>query len=120
MAEQRRNEARSEDRNLEAVRARELANSPGREMPGRVGAAQDRVLVQVCLECGKEYMFEADPPPERLTCEKCGSVVFRSFYSSATSDDVAEDYRELTERDLATDDAKTDDTRMDVRDLKKL
>src|SRR5690606_20382781 len=32
----------------------------------------DGVLVQVCLECGKEYMFEDAEPPADLKCDKCG------------------------------------------------
>jgi DNA-directed RNA polymerase subunit RPC12/RpoP len=79
---------------------------------------EERVLVQVCIECGKEYTFTEEPPAS-LKCEKCGSVVFRSFYDGA-DDDVSEDFREMTERDTHTDDPATDVTRGDLQDLRNL
>lgn len=78
------------------------------------------VLVQVCIECGKEYMFENTEPPDELTCEKCGGTVFRSFYARTREDEVSEDFREATERDTATDDPATDVTRGDLQDLGNL
>jgi ribosomal protein S27AE len=77
------------------------------------------VLVQVCLECGKEYMF-AEDPPEQLTCGKCGNSVFRSFFADARPDDVAEDFRGSTERDVLTTDPATDVTSGDLHDLGSL
>jgi DNA-directed RNA polymerase subunit RPC12/RpoP len=75
------------------------------------------LLVQICLECGKEYMFEDREPPEDLKCEKCGNGVFRSFYANPVEDEVERDFREATERDTATDDPATDVTRGDLQDL---
>jgi predicted nucleic acid-binding Zn-ribbon protein len=77
----------------------------------------DGVLVQVCLKCGKEYMFDDQEPPADLTCDKCGNTVFRSFIGQQRQDEVAEDYREATERDTLTDDPGTDITRGDLHDL---
>lgn len=74
-------------------------------------------LVQVCIECGKEYTFEA--PPDSMKCEKCGSVVFRSFYDGGDSEAQA-DFRETTDRDTGTDDPATDVTPGDLRDLRNL
>jgi hypothetical protein len=82
--------------------------------------ASDGVLLEVCIECGKEYMFENAEPPADLTCEKCGSTVFRSFYARTREDDVSSDFRESTERDTATDDPATDVTRGDLQDLGNL
>ncbi|HEX9106001.1 MAG TPA: hypothetical protein VF832_02205, partial [Longimicrobiales bacterium] len=56
-------------------------------------------------------------PPANMTCEKCGNGVFRSFFDVTSSDDVEEDFRAATERDLATDDPATDVTAADIRDL---
>ncbi|HEX6308261.1 MAG TPA: hypothetical protein VFZ69_08750 [Longimicrobiales bacterium] len=78
------------------------------------------VLVQVCLECGKEYMYENEEPPSDLTCEKCGNTVFRSFYANTRTDETAEDFREATERDVLTTDSATDITRGDLHDLNNL
>ncbi len=78
------------------------------------------VLVQVCIECGKEYMFEEQEPPKDQKCDKCGNSVFRSFYADTQPDEVARDYAESTERDTATDDPATDITRGDLHDLNNL
>lgn len=80
----------------------------------------DEVLVQVCMECGKEYMFDNQDVPDDLTCDKCGNGVFRSFFASEREGEAAEDFRESTERDLLTTDASTDVTRGDLHDLGNL
>lgn len=80
----------------------------------------DGVLVQVCVECGKEYMFENEEPPDELTCDKCGNTVFRAFYAAPDGDEAAEDFRESTERDLLTTDSASDVTRGDLHDLGNL
>ncbi|CAN5788507.1 hypothetical protein BH23GEM9_BH23GEM9_36800 [soil metagenome] len=77
----------------------------------------DSLLVQVCLKCGLEYMFESQEPPDDLRCEKCGSEVFRSFYASTRSNEAADDFREATERDTLTTDPSTDIARGDLHDL---
>lgn len=114
------NELRGEARSLEALRARQLADDPGYEAVGRVGRPADGVLVQVCLECGKEYLFDEEQPPADLTCEKCGNSVFRSFFSVRGYDEVEADFQRSTERDLAPNDTEADVTRGDVMDLNNL
>jgi hypothetical protein len=78
------------------------------------------VLVQVCLECGKEYMFEDQAPPDKLACEKCGNTVFRSFFAETRPNEAADDFRDATERDTLTTDPATDVTRGDLHDLGSL
>lgn len=114
------NELRGEERSLEALRARQMADEPGFESPGTVGRPADGVLVQVCLECGKEYLFDRRPPPEDMTCEKCGNVVFRSFFSVTGYDDVEADFQASTGRDLAPNDDESDVTKADILDLNNL
>lgn len=114
------NELRGEERSLEALRAKQLADSPGRETPGRTDEMADGVLTQVCLQCGKEYLFDEMQPPADLVCEKCGNSVFRSFFSVRGYDEVEADFRASTERDLAPDDTEADVTRADVLDLNNL
>lgn len=80
----------------------------------------DRVLVQVCIQCGKEYTFDDQPPPQQMTCGKCGNGVFRSFYSDRTGDEVTEDFRDATERDTLTTDPGTDVTQGDLHDLRNM
>ncbi|MFW6078872.1 MAG: hypothetical protein ACODAE_04580 [Gemmatimonadota bacterium] len=102
---------------LAARRAHAARNSPGRERPGRTGRTADGVLVQVCERCGKAYFFDETEPPADLTCEKCGGVVFRSFFDVSEYDEVEDDFRRSTERDLAPNDDESDVTRADVLDL---
>lgn len=80
----------------------------------------DNVLVQICIECGKEYMYDDEEPPEDLTCDKCGNSVFRAFHASRRSDEAADDFRETTDRDLLTTDSASDVTRGDLHDLNNL
>jgi DNA-directed RNA polymerase subunit RPC12/RpoP len=75
------------------------------------------LLVQVCIQCGKEYMFEEQEVPTDLACTKCGSSVFRSFVARTAADDVHDDFRSSTERDTLTTDPATDITRGDLHDL---
>lgn len=77
------------------------------------------VLTLVCENCGKDYFFEDEAPPENLSCQKCGGTVFRSFHTSV-GDEAADDFRDSTERDLDPDDAEGDVMPGDVMDLNNL
>jgi hypothetical protein len=65
-------------------------------------------------------MYENAMPPDDLTCEKCGSTVFRRFDASTRPNDVQSDFSASTERDTSPDDASTDVTRGDILDLENL
>jgi len=104
-------------RSLEEIRAEQLREDPGREAAGQIGKPAQGVLVQVCEVCGKHYTFDEQQPPSNMTCDRCGNGVFRSFFDVTSADDVEEDFRAATERDLATDDPATDVTPADIRDL---
>lgn len=80
------------------------------------GSASEVVLM-VCIECGKEYEVQDGDGAADLVCEKCGGTVFRRFQDTAAPDDVEQDFRETTERDLDTDDPEGDATPGDLRDL---
>lgn len=77
----------------------------------------DGVLVQVCVECGKEYFYDDAEPPMNQKCEKCGNTVFRSFFDVTSRDEVIADFEETTGRDLTTDAPATDVSRGDLYDL---
>lgn len=112
------NERHGPHDDLSELSAHEARNSPGREMPpGLTGPRADGVLIQVCERCGKEYYFDDEQPPSDLTCEKCGNAVFRSFFDVAGHDEVEDDFRRSTERDLAPNDDESDVTRADILDL---
>ena len=81
------------------------------------GSLADGVLVQVCVECGKEYFYENIEPPEDQQCERCGNAVFRSFFDVTDGDEVVADYRATTERDVTPEDPATEVTRGDLYDL---
>lgn len=93
------------------------ANPAGDPPGGREPATE--VLTLVCENCGKDYFFEDEPPPENMSCQKCGGTVFRSFHTSI-GDEAADDFRDSTERDLDPDDAEGDVLPGDVMDLNNL
>ena len=78
------------------------------------------VLVQVCLECGKEYFFDDREPRAGMTCERCGNGVFRSFFAERRPSEASVDFADSTERDVTPEDPATDVTRGDLQDLNNL
>jgi hypothetical protein len=92
-------------------------NPAGDEPVGREPA--DTMLTLVCENCGKDYFFDDEPPPENMKCEKCGGTVFRSFYDSV-GDEAADDFRDSTDRDLDPDDPEGDVMPGDIMDLNRL
>lgn len=102
----------------ESEQPRENPATKAREEPRRGGPSQ-AVLTLVCETCGKDYFFEDETPPGDMQCDKCGSNVFRSFYSTV-GDEAADDFRDSTERDLDPDDAEGDTLPGDVMDLNHL
>jgi len=90
----------------------------GEEMEGSASSPAEGVLTLVCLQCGKEVFFSDDAPPEGMSCEKCGGSVFREFFT-AEGDEAADDFRDVTERDLDTDDPEGDTLPGDLIDLNR-
>lgn len=82
-------------------------------------ASEDRVLVAVCEECGREYFFQEDMPRE-LVCDRCGNKVFRTFEADTVPDEADDEFREETERDLAPDDPACDAVDGDIGDLNNI
>ena len=80
----------------------------------------DEVRVLICLECGKEYLFEEGPPPADLACEKCGNAVFRDYQVATRENEAEVEFRAATERDTSPEEGPGDVTRGDVRDLRRL
>jgi hypothetical protein len=77
----------------------------------------DGVLTRVCLTCGQEYYLTGGDTGEKMSCEKCGSTVFREFFSHTDGDEAASDFADSTDRDLDPDDAEGDALPGDVIDL---
>ncbi len=103
----------------EGARAAESRETSGSGAGGREEAPAQGVLTLVCFKCGTEYYFEDQDPPEELKCEKCGNGVFRSFFAPL-NDDVADDFRDSTERDLTPDSPSSEVSPGDVLDLNNL
>ena len=75
------------------------------------------VLTRVCVTCGKENYLTATDTQVQTTCEKCGSTVFREFFTHTDEDEAATDFEDSTGRDLDADDAEGDAMPGDVIDL---
>ncbi|MGH9141837.1 MAG: hypothetical protein ACRD2I_11960 [Vicinamibacterales bacterium] len=74
------------------------------------------VVTLICLTCGKERFFTQDVPAA-VTCEQCGSTVFRTFATPTEPDEAAIDALEAQARSMAYGDSSPDTTAGDVRDL---
>ncbi len=103
----------------EGARAADEQHAAGMVAGGPDQEPAQGVLTLVCFKCGKEYFFADQDPPQEMTCEKCGNTVFRSFFSPI-GDEVADDFRDSTERDLAPDSTAEDTAPGDVIDLNNL
>ena len=74
------------------------------------------IVTLVCLTCGKEKFFTREVPAA-VSCEQCGSTVFRTFATPTEPDEAAIDALEAQARSMAYGDSSPDTTREDVRDL---
>lgn len=78
------------------------------------------VLTMVCINCGAEQFFDEEPPPARLTCEKCQSTVFRSFATPTEPDEATIAQLEEQARPMSFGDPSPGTTRGEVRELDRL
>jgi DNA-directed RNA polymerase subunit RPC12/RpoP len=74
------------------------------------------VTTLVCLSCGKEKFFTQEIPAS-VTCDQCGSTVFRTFTTPTEPDEAVIDALEAQARSISYGDPSPDNTRDDVRDL---
>ena len=74
------------------------------------------IVTLVCLTCGKEKFFTQEVPAA-VSCEQCGSTVFRTFATPTEPDEAAIDALEAQARSMAYGDSSPDTTADDVRDL---
>lgn len=94
-----------------------MAKSKEEQKAAPASSLADGVLVQVCVECGKEYFYDDTPPSAEQKCERCGNTVFRSFFDVTEEDEVVADFRETTDRDITPEDPATEVSRGDLYDL---
>ena len=74
------------------------------------------VVSLVCITCGNEKTF-ADALPASVTCERCGSTVFRQFATPMVADEATLSQLEEQARGMDYGSPSPDTTRDDVRDL---
>jgi DNA-directed RNA polymerase subunit RPC12/RpoP len=75
------------------------------------------MLTLVCLTCGNELFFTNQPPKDHEKCPRCGSMVFRSFFTPTVRDDATESMLEDTARATELESAPSESPIGDVRDL---
>ncbi|HET7584170.1 MAG TPA: hypothetical protein VFK13_04640 [Gemmatimonadaceae bacterium] len=76
----------------------------------------DGLLTLVCVTCGQETTYAA-AAPDHPVCERCGSTVFRTYFTPAPDDAVAAHYLETTRREIDFGTESPDVTPGDVQDL---
>jgi DNA-directed RNA polymerase subunit RPC12/RpoP len=74
------------------------------------------VTTLVCLTCGNEKFFTTEVPAA-VTCDRCGSTVFRTFTTPTEPDEAAIDALEEQARSISYGDPSPDTMPDDVRDL---
>jgi ribosomal protein S27E len=74
------------------------------------------LLTLVCVNCGNEKFFE-QAPPAHVVCERCGSTVFRNFFTPTTADEATISQLEETARSIALDEESPDISADELRDL---
>ena len=101
------------------VRGKDATEQPRENPAGDAQSGPDaveEVLTLVCETCGENYFYSDAPPPENMSCAKCGGQVFRAFDASV-GDEALDDFRDATERDLDPDDAEGGALPGDLMDL---
>lgn len=73
------------------------------------------MLTLICITCGNEMFFTTRPPANE-PCSRCGSTVFRSFFTPTVRDEATESMLEETTRSISLD-GGSDTTAGDLRDL---
>jgi predicted nucleic acid-binding Zn-ribbon protein len=74
------------------------------------------MLTLICITCGNELFFTTKLPASD-PCLRCGSTVFRSFFTPTVRDEATESMLEQTARSISLDGGSTDSTAGDLRDL---
>lgn len=74
------------------------------------------VITLVCLTCGKEKFFTQEVPAA-VSCDQCGSTVFRTFDTPTEPDEAVIDALEAQARSVAYGDSSPDTTPGDLHDL---
>ncbi len=74
------------------------------------------LLTLVCVTCGNE-LFVDRRVPDHPVCPRCGSTVFREFFTPIEPDEATLSNLEETARSMALDEESPDTTPDDVREV---
>jgi DNA-directed RNA polymerase subunit RPC12/RpoP len=70
----------------------------------------------VCITCGAEQFFDT-AVPSSITCEKCGSTVFRQFATPTEPDEATISQLEEQARSISYGDSSPETSPDEVREL---
>jgi DNA-directed RNA polymerase subunit RPC12/RpoP len=70
----------------------------------------------VCITCGAEQFFDT-AVPSSITCEKCGSTVFRQFATPTEPDEATISQLEEQARSISYGDSSPQTSPDEVREL---
>jgi DNA-directed RNA polymerase subunit RPC12/RpoP len=74
------------------------------------------LVTMVCITCGAEQFFDT-AVPSSITCEKCGSTVFRQFATPTEPDEATISQLEEQARSIAYGDSSPQTSPDEVREL---
>jgi hypothetical protein len=74
------------------------------------------LLTLVCLTCGNQKFF-ADQLPDRVTCETCGGIAFRNFFTPTEPDEATLAHLEDSARSIALGDESSNISPDELKDL---
>ena len=120
----KRGDRESPDRDARPDRGeeREVRRDPTREASGDALRRQlasptiDSITTMVCVTCGAEQFFEGRVPAG-LRCQRCSSMVFRTFETPTRRDEATIAHLEEEARSLSYGDPSPGTAPEEVRDL---
>jgi len=74
------------------------------------------LVTMVCITCGAEQFFDT-AVPSSITCEKCGSTVFRQFATPTEPDEATISQLEAQARSISYGDSSPQTSPDEVREL---
>ena len=74
------------------------------------------LVTMVCITCGAEQFFDT-AVPSSITCEKCGSTVFRQFATPTEPDEATISQLEEQARSMSYGDSSPQTSPDEVREL---
>ena len=74
------------------------------------------LVTMVCITCGAEQFFDT-AVPSSITCEKCGSTVFRLFATPTEPDEATISQLEEQARSISYGDSSPQTSPDEVREL---